>query len=85
MVQTILTIFIESKVGTNRTDMENARVFLQQQIASYERQLREAEARRAEFRVKYVDLLPSDGTGAVASWRRRATRCRRCRASSRTC
>ena len=60
VVQTILSIFIESKVGTSRTDMENARVFLQQQIALYERQLREAEARRAEFRVKYVDLLPSD-------------------------
>ena len=60
VVQTILSIFIESKVGTSRTDMENARVFLQQQIALYERQLREAEARRAEFHVKYVDLLPSD-------------------------
>jgi polysaccharide chain length determinant protein (PEP-CTERM system associated) len=63
VVQTILTIFVESKVGNTRSDMENARVFLQQQIASYERQLREAEARRAEFHVKYVDLLPSDSTG----------------------
>jgi polysaccharide chain length determinant protein (PEP-CTERM system associated) len=63
VVQAILSIFIESKVGTNRTDMENARIFLEQQISSYERQLREAEARRAAFRVKYVDLLPSDSTG----------------------
>jgi polysaccharide chain length determinant protein (PEP-CTERM system associated) len=60
VVQSILSIFIESKVGSSRTDMENARVFLDQQIALYERQLREAEARRAEFRTKYVDLLPSD-------------------------
>ncbi len=60
VVQSILSIFIESKVGTSRTDMENARVFLQQQIALYERQLREAEARRADFHVRYVDLLPSD-------------------------
>ena len=63
VVQTILSIFIESKIGSSRTDMENARVFLQQQLASYERQLREAEAKRAEFHVKYVDLLPSDATG----------------------
>ncbi len=35
VVQTILTIFVESKVGNTRSDMENARVFLQQQIASY--------------------------------------------------
>ena len=60
VVQTILSIFIESKVGTSRSDMENGRVFLQQQIALYERQLRESEARLAAFRTKYVDLLPSD-------------------------
>ena len=66
VVQSILTIFIESKVGSSRTDMENARVFLQQQIASYERQLREAEARRAEFRTKYLDLLPSDANGGAS-------------------
>jgi len=60
VVQTILSIFVESKVGNSRTDMENARVFLQQQIALYERQLREAEARLAAFRIKYIDLLPSD-------------------------
>ena len=60
VVQNILAIFVESKVGSSRTDMDNARVFLQQQIAQYERQLREAEARLADFRTKYVDLLPSD-------------------------
>jgi len=60
VVQGILAIFVESKVGANRADMENARVFLQQQLALYERQLREAEARRADFRTKYLDLLPSD-------------------------
>ncbi len=66
VVQAVLSIFIESKVGTNRTDMENARVFLQQQIAWYERQLREAEARLAEFRTKYVDLLPSEANGGAS-------------------
>ena len=66
VVQAVLAIFIESKVGTNRTDMENARVFLQQQIAWYERQLREAEARLAEFRTKYVDLLPSEANGGAS-------------------
>jgi polysaccharide chain length determinant protein (PEP-CTERM system associated) len=60
VVQNILAIFVESKVGTSRTDMDNARTFLNQQIAQYERQLREAEGRLAEFRTKYVDLLPSD-------------------------
>ena len=64
MVQTILAQFVESKTGINRSEMENARTFLSQQIDSYERQLREAEKRRADFRTKYLDLLPGDGGGA---------------------
>lgn len=63
VVQTLLNIFIESATGANRSDMENARTFLDHQIASYEQQLRAAEKRRAEFRAKYVDLLPSDANG----------------------
>jgi polysaccharide chain length determinant protein (PEP-CTERM system associated) len=61
VVNTALNIFIESKIGHNRTDMENARLFLDQQIAGYERKLREAETKRAAFRTTYIDLLPGDG------------------------
>src|SRR5579863_2614823 len=63
VVSTILNIFIESKTGNNRSDMENARQFLAEQIAGYEGKLREAESKRAEFRAKYIDLLPSDNGG----------------------
>jgi polysaccharide chain length determinant protein (PEP-CTERM system associated) len=63
VVQTILNTFIESKIGNNRSDIENASTFLQARIDDYERQLRDAERRRAEFRAKYVDLLPADGGG----------------------
>ena len=63
VVQTILTTFIESKTGTNRSEMENAQLFLQQQLATYERQLRDAEKKRADFRAKYVDLLPVGDNG----------------------
>ena len=65
VVQTILTTFIESKTGNNRSEMENAGLFLQQQIGEYERKLREAEKKRAEFRSKYLDLLPNGETGAT--------------------
>lgn len=64
VVQTILTTFIESKTGNNRSEMENAQLFLQQQIAGYEQQLRAAERKRADFRAKYIDLLPMGDTGA---------------------
>src|SRR5215469_11046427 len=66
VVQTLLTIFVESATGSNRTDMENARRFLEHQISSYEQQLRAAEKRRAEFRAKYADILPSgEGQGGI--------------------
>jgi len=60
VVQTLLTIFVESATGSNRTDMENARRFLEHQIASYELQLRAAEKRRADFHARYADILPSE-------------------------
>ncbi len=60
VVQSLLTIFVESATGGNRTDMENARRFLEHQISSYEQQLRAAEKRRADFRLKYIDIFPTD-------------------------
>ena len=59
VVQTLLTIFVESATGNNRSDMDNARHFLEHQIASYEQQLRAAEKRRADFRARYIDILPN--------------------------
>jgi polysaccharide chain length determinant protein (PEP-CTERM system associated) len=63
VVQTILNTFIESKTGNNRSEMQNAQMFLQQQLSDYERQLRDAEKKRADFRAKYVDLLPVGDSG----------------------
>ena len=64
VVRTMLTTFVESKTGNNRNDLENAGKFLAAQIALYERQLQEAERKRAEFRAKYVDILPAGDGGA---------------------
>jgi polysaccharide chain length determinant protein (PEP-CTERM system associated) len=58
VVQTIVTLFIESAVGTSREDMQGARVFLERQITAYETKLRAAERARAAFQVKYADVLP---------------------------
>lgn len=64
VVQTLLTIFIENATGGNRNDMNNARRFLEHQIASYEQQLRSAEKRRAEFKSQYLGLLPENGAAS---------------------
>ena len=60
VVNTLLNIFIENASSRNRTDMENARGFLQRQIASYEIQLRAADQRRAAFRAQYPALFSND-------------------------
>lgn len=65
VVRTILGIFVEDKAGSSRSDMANARTFLDDQIAGYERQLQEAEAKRAEFRARYVDILPAEGSSTT--------------------
>jgi len=68
VVQTLLTIFVESATGGSRSDMENARRFLEHQISSYEQQLRAAEKRRIDFRYKYGDMLPTDnGNGPLTA------------------
>ena len=61
VVQAMLTAFVEGKAGNNRSDFENASKFIDSQLSFYERQLRDAERRRAEFRARYSELLPGDG------------------------
>lgn len=60
VVQAMLASFIENKAGDNRDEIDKATVFIDGQIALYEQQLRQAEARRAAFKKKYIDLLPGD-------------------------
>ena len=57
VVQSLLTIFVETNLGANRTDMEQARKFIEGQILDYERQLKAAEARLANFKVANLGVL----------------------------
>jgi polysaccharide chain length determinant protein (PEP-CTERM system associated) len=66
VVRTLLDLFIERAASNDRAQMDNARNFVNQQIAAYETQLREAERRRAEFRARYTELLPSDQFGGAS-------------------
>jgi polysaccharide chain length determinant protein (PEP-CTERM system associated) len=66
VVRTLLDLFMERAASNDRQAMENARGFVNQQINTYETQLREAERRRAEFRARYLDLLPSDARGGAS-------------------
>ena len=63
VVQSVLTVFIESTLGEKRSETEGAQEFLDQQIKDYEQRLKDAEARRAEFKRRHVGNLPGDSGG----------------------
>ena len=61
VVQSLLTLFIESSLGDSRKDSNSAQRFIEEQIKEYERRLFEAEERVKEFKQKNVAFLPGSG------------------------
>lgn len=74
VVQTVINLFIEAATSTDRQQMQTARQFIATQLASYESQLRAVEQKRAEFRARYIDLLPSENFGGVSKLDQARTR-----------
>jgi polysaccharide chain length determinant protein (PEP-CTERM system associated) len=60
VVQSLVTIFVESSLGDKREDTVNAVKFVDEQIKRYEAGLRAAEDRLKAFRLKYLGV---QGTG----------------------
>ena len=60
VVQALLTIFVESSVGNKREDIQTAKSFIETQIADYEGQLKTAEAKLADFKVKNIGFFSSN-------------------------
>src|SRR5882757_4307346 len=50
VVQSLVSIFVESGMGANRKDAESAQKFIEEQIDAYEKKLQEAEGRLKEFK-----------------------------------
>jgi len=61
IVQSLLTILVESTLGEARKDTDSAREFLDKQIADYENRLKDAEDELATFKVNNAGNMPSDG------------------------
>jgi polysaccharide chain length determinant protein (PEP-CTERM system associated) len=60
IVQSLITVFIESTLGEERKESDNAHEFLDQQIAEYEQRLIEAENRLADFKREHAGEMPGE-------------------------
>lgn len=60
VVTNLINIFVEGNMEGSRESYNETRQFLDRQIQEYEKQLEEAEMRRAEFERQYLGLLPGD-------------------------
>ncbi len=66
VIQSLVSIFVESSLGASRKDTDSAKVFLNEQIKSYEAKLEEAETRLKEFRLRNIEMQSPDGKDAAS-------------------
>ncbi|MBG6080372.1 XrtA system polysaccharide chain length determinant [Rubrivivax gelatinosus] len=67
VIQSLVSIFVESSLGASRKDTDSAKTFLNEQIKQYEQKLEEAEARLKEFRLRNIDRTSPDGKDAASN------------------
>ena len=63
VVSNLLNTLIETTLSSARTDTEGAQLFLDQQIAEYEKRLTTAEQRLVEFKRANLGLMPDETGG----------------------
>lgn len=65
VVQSLVSIFVESSLGDSRKDTDSAKRFIETQIKAYEQKLEEAENRLKEFKLRNIELQTADGKSST--------------------
>jgi polysaccharide chain length determinant protein (PEP-CTERM system associated) len=66
VIQSMVSIFVESSLGASRKDTDSAKNFLNDQIKQYEAKLEAAEARMKDFQLRNLDMQSPDGKSAAS-------------------
>ena len=66
VIQSMVSIFVESSLGASRKDTDSAKVFLDEQIKTYETKLEAAETRLKDFRLRNIDLQTGEGNDSAS-------------------
>jgi polysaccharide chain length determinant protein (PEP-CTERM system associated) len=61
VIQSMVSIFVESGLGASRKDTDSAKTFLAEQIKTFEVKLEEAESRMKDFRLRNLERQGPEG------------------------
>ncbi len=76
VVQSLLTIFVETSLGKTRQDISSSQKFIEEQLQQYHQKLIDGENALKEFKQKHIGTMPGEGGGYYAKLSEAATQLR---------
>lgn len=61
VVQSLLTIFVETSLGKTRQDISSSQRFIEEQLQQYQQKLTDAENALTEFKRRHLGMMPGQG------------------------
>jgi polysaccharide chain length determinant protein (PEP-CTERM system associated) len=62
VVQSLLTIFVETSLGKTRQDISSSQRFIEEQLQQYQQKLIDAENALKEFKQTHIGMMPGQGS-----------------------